>query len=36
LVSVHIRQAVYKVLGLEETVNEQKGQSRCCKSSNCC
>jgi hypothetical protein len=31
-----IRQAVYKILGLEETVNEQKGQYCCCKGSNCC
>jgi hypothetical protein len=31
-----IRQAVYKVLGLEESSNEQKGQSCCCKGSNCC
>ena len=31
-----IRQAVYKVLGLEESSNDQKGQSCCCKSNNCC
>lgn len=31
-----IRQAVYKILELEETVNEQKGQYCCCKGSNCC
>jgi len=31
-----IRQAVYKVLGLEESSIEQKGHSCCCKGSNCC
>lgn len=31
-----IRQAVYKVLGFEESSNDKKGQSCCCKDSNCC
>lgn len=31
-----IRQAVYKVLGLEESSDDQKGQSCCYKGSNCC
>ena len=31
-----IRQAVYKVLGFEESCNDKKGQSCCCKDSNCC
>ena len=31
-----IRQTVYKVIGLEESSNDKKGQSCCCKDSNCC
>jgi len=31
-----IRQGVYKVLGLEESSNEQKGTSCCCKGNSCC